>query len=139
MKRKAILAVLLIFSTVLSFAQTYSLKTADGEKCTVTLDGDFVSITEPFFGGYLNKIVIPKKYFHSTSEKILVSFEEGARSVINNPPYMETHDSIFIIENKTDTTIMGFLSGMAVYHMQIIQGIWLYKKDVDEIARKLGI
>ena len=69
MKRNITLAALLIFSTVLSFAQTYSLKTTDGEKCTVTLDGDFVSITEPFFGGYLNKIVIPKKYFHSTSEK----------------------------------------------------------------------
>jgi len=119
------------------FAQSFTLKTADKNPCKITLNGDFIIIEETLLGGYINRITIPKTKF--TAIKTMVSFEEGCKSVINNLPYMETTDSIYIVEEQNNPQVIGYLSSMAVYQQKIIMGIWLNKKDIDAIAKKLKL
>lgn len=131
----SLLGLLLVASAI--FAQSFTLKTADKTPCTITLDGDFIVIEESLFGGYINRITIPKSQFTSTKAKI--DSEQGAKSVINNQPYMEFSDVIYIIEDQNNTSIVGFLSGRAVYQQNPVLGIWLYKKDIADIAKKLKL
>lgn len=133
--KKNISVLLMVFVASVLFAQTYSLKTADKNPGTVTLDGEKIIIEETLFGGYINRIIIPKKEFTSISVRI----DEGGRSVINNQPHMETSDIIYIIENLKDASIVGYLSGRAVHQQKYVNGIWLYKKDVARIAKKLNL
>ena len=124
---------LLIASAV--FAQSFSLKTSDKTPCTVTLNGDFIVIEETLFGGYINRIT--KSQFTSTKAKI--DSEHGGKSVINNKPFMESGDVIYIMEDQKNSSIVGFLSGRAVYQQNPVLGIWLYKKDIAAIAKKLKL
>lgn len=126
---------LLIASAV--FAQSFSLKTSDKTPCTVTLNGDFIVIEETLLGGYTNRITIPKLQFTSTKAKI--DSEQGGKSVINNKPFMESGDVIYIMEDQKNSSIVGFLSGRAVYQQNPVLGIWLYKKDIAAIAKKLKL
>lgn len=126
-----------LFLATIVFAQTFTLKTADKNPCKITLNGDFIIIEETLLGGYINRITIPKTKF--TATKIMISFEEGCKSVINNPAYMETTDNIYIIEDQNNPQVIGYLSSMAVYQQKIIMGIWLNKKDIDAIAKKLKL
>ena len=84
--------------------------------------------------GYINRITIAKSKF--TSTKAQVTSDEGGKSVINNQPHMESSDLIYIIEDSNNTSIIGYLSGRAVYQQKSINGIWLYKKDIAAIAKK---
>ena len=136
MKKLISLLGLLLVASALS-AQSFTLKTADKTPCTITLDGDYVVIEESLFGGYINRITIPKSQFTSTKAKI--DSEQGAKSVINNQPYMEFSDVIYIIEDQNNTSIVGFLSGRAVYQQNPVLGIWLYKKDIADIAKNLKL
>ena len=122
---------------VATFSQSYSFKSADKNPCTVTLKGDFVVIEETLFGGYINRITIPKSKFTLTNGK--VSSEEGGKSVINNQPHMEASDTIYFMEDQKNPSMVGYLSSMAVYQGKSIMGIWLYKKDIAFIAKKLGL
>lgn len=136
MKKLISLLGLLFLATVV-FAQSFTLKTADKNPCKITLEGDFIIIEETLLGGYINRITIPKTKF--TATKVLVSSDEGCKSVINNPAYMETTDNIYIIEDQNDPNVVGYLSSMAVYQQKIIMGIWLNKKDIQAIAKKLKL
>ena len=131
----SLLGLLLIASAV--FAQSLTLKTADKTPCTITLNGDFIVIEETLLGGYVNRITIPKSQFTSTKAKI--DSEQGGKSVINNKPFMESGDVIYIIEDQKNPSIVGFLSGRAVYQQNPVIGIWLYKKDIAAIAKKLKL
>lgn len=131
----SLLGLLLIASAV--FAQKFELKTADKTPCTITLNGDFIVIEETLFGGYINRITIPKSQFTSTKAKI--DSEQGGKSVINNQPFMESGDVIYIMEDQKNSSIVGFLSGRAVYQQNPVLGIWLYKKDIASIAKKLKL
>lgn len=131
----SLLGLLLIGSAV--FAQSFTLKTADKTPCTITLNGDFIVIEETLLGGYINRITIPKSQFTSTKAKI--DSEQGGKSVINNKPFMESGDVIYIIEDQKNPSIVGFLSGRAVYQQNPVIGIWLYKKDIAAIAKKLKL
>lgn len=131
----SLLGLLLIGSAV--FAQSFTLKTADKTPCTITLNGDFVVIEETLLGGYINRITIPKSQFTSTKAKI--DSEQGGKSVINNKPFIESGDVIYIIEDQKNPSIVGFLSGRAVYQQNPVIGIWLYKKDIAAIAKKLKL
>lgn len=131
----SLLGLLLIASAV--FAQSFTLKTADKTPCTITLNGDFIVIEETLLGGYINRITIPKSQFTSTKAKI--DSEQGGKSVINNKPFMESCDVIYIIEDQKNPSIVGFLSGRAVYQQNPVIGIWLYKKDIAAIAKKLKL
>lgn len=128
----SLLGLLLIASAV--FAQSFTLKTADKTPCTITLNGDFIVIEETLLGGDINRITIPKSQFTSTKAKI--DSEQGGKSVINNKPFMESGDVIYIIEDQKNPSIVGFLSGRAVYQQNPVIGIWLYKKDIAAIAKK---
>ena len=136
MKKLISLLGLLFLATVV-FAQSFTLKTADKNPCKITLEGDFIIIEETLLGGYINRITIPKTKF--TATKVLVSSDEGCKSVVNNPAYMETTDNIYIIEDQNDPNVVGYLSSMAVYQQKIIMGIWLNKKDIQAIAKKLKL
>lgn len=131
----SLLGLLLIASAV--FAQGFTLKTADKTPCTITLNGDFIVIEETLLGGYINRITIPKSQFTSTKAKI--DSEQGGKSVINNKPFMESGDVIYIMEDQKNSEIVGFLSGRAVYQQNPVIGIWLYKKDIAAIAKKLKL
>lgn len=131
----SLLGLLLIASAV--FAQSFTLKTADKTPCTITLNGDFIVIEETLLGGYINRITIPKSQFTSTKAKI--DSEQGGKSVINNKPFMESGDVIYIMEDQKNSEIVGFLSGRAVYQQNPVIGIWLYKKDIAAIAKKLKL
>lgn len=131
----SLLGLLLIASAV--FAQSFTLKTADKTPCTITLNGDFIVIEETLLGGYINRITIPKSQFTSTKAKI--DSEQGGKSVINNKPFMESGDVIYIMEDQKNSEIVGFLSGRAVYQQNPVIGIWLYKKDIAVIAKKLKL
>lgn len=131
----SLLGLLLIGSAV--FAQSFTLKTADKTPCTITLNGDFIVIEETLLGGYINRITIPKSQFTSTKAKI--DSEQGGKSVINNKPFMESGDIIYIMEDQKNSSIVGFLSGRAVYQQNPVLGIWLYKKDIAAIAKKLKL
>ncbi len=131
----SLLGLLLIASAV--FAQSFTLKTADKTPCTITLNGDFIVIEETLLGGYINRITIPKSQFTSTKAKI--DSEQGGKSVINNKPFMESSDIIYIMEDQKNSSIVGFLSGRAVYQQNPVLGIWLYKKDIAAIAKKLKL
>lgn len=131
----SLLGLLLIASAV--FAQSFTLKTADKTPCTITLNGVFIVIEETLLGGYINRITIPKSQFTSTKAKI--DSEQGGKSVINNKPFMESGDVIYIIEDQKNPSIVGFLSGRAVYQQNPVIGIWLYKKDIAAIAKKLKL
>ena len=131
----SLLGLLLIGSAV--FAQSFTLKTADKTPCTITLNGDFIVIEETLLGGYINRITIPKSQFTSTKAKI--DSEQGGKSVINNKPFMESGDVIYIMEDQKNSEIVGFLSGRAVYQQNPVIGIWLYKKDIAAIAKKLKL
>lgn len=131
----SLLGLLLIGSAV--FAQSFTLKTADKTPCTITLNGDFIVIEETLLGGYINRITIPKSQFTSTKAKI--DSEQGGKSVINNKPFMESGDVIYIMEDQKNSEIVGFLSGRAVYQQNPVLGIWLYKKDIAAIAKKLKL
>ena len=131
----SLLGLLLIASAV--FAQSFTLKTADKTPCTITLNGDFIVIEEILLGGYINRITIPKSQFTSTKAKI--DSEQGGKSVINNKPFMESGDVIYIMEDQKNSEIVGFLSGRAVYQQNPVIGIWLYKKDIAAIAKKLEL
>ena len=120
-----------------SICSVFSLKTADKTPCTVTLNGDFIVIEETLLGGYITRITIPKSKFTSTGTK--VTSDEGGKSVINNKPFMESGDVIYIIEDQKNTSIVGFLSGRAYYQQNPVMGIWLYKKDIQAIAKKLKL
>ena len=135
--KKIISLLALLFLTTVVFAQSFTLKTADKNPCKITLDGDFIIIEETLLGGYINRITIPKTKF--TAIKTMVPTEEGCKSVINNPPYMETTDNIYIVEEQNNPQVIGYLSSMAVYQQKIIMGIWLNKKDIDAIAKKLKL
>ena len=119
------------------FAQSYSVKSADENPVKVTLKGETIVIEETLFGGYINRITIPKSKF--TATKARVTAEEGGKSVINNQPHMEMTDMIYITENSNNPSMIGFLSSMAVYREECIMGIWLYKKDIAAIAKKLKL
>ena len=131
----SLLGLLLIASAV--FAQSFTLKTADKTPCTITLNGDFIVIEETLLGGYINRITIPKSQFTSTKAKI--DSEQSGKSVINNKPFMESGDIIYIMEDQKNSEIVGFLSGRAVYQQNPVIGIWLYKKDIAAIAKKLKL
>lgn len=131
----SLLGLLLIGSAV--FAQSFTLKTADKTPCTITLNGDFIVIEETLLGGYINRITIPKSQFTSTKAKI--DSEQGGKSVINNKPFMESGDIIYIMEDQKNSSIVGFLSGRAFYQQNPVLGIWLYKKDIAAIAKKLKL
>lgn len=131
----SLLGLLLIASAV--FAQSFTLKTADKTPCTITLNGDFIVIEETLLGGYINRITIPKSQFTSTKAKI--DSEQDGKSVINNKPFMESGDVIYIMEDQKNSEIVGFLSGRAVYQQNPVIGIWLYKKDIAAIAKKLKL
>ena len=131
----SLLGLLLIASAV--FAQSFTLKTADKTPCTITLNGDFIVIEETLLGGYINRITIPKSQFTSTKAKI--DSEQGGKSVINNKPFMESGDVIYIMEDQKNSSIVVFLSGRAVYQQNPVLGIWLYKKDIAAIAKKLKL
>ena len=131
----SLLGVLFLATSV--FAQTFTLKTADKTPCKITLNGDFIIIEETLLGGYINRITIPKNRF--TETKTMVPVEEGCKSVINNPSYMETTDNIIIVEDSNNPSVIGYLSSMAVYQQKIIMGIWLNKKDIEAIAKKLKL
>lgn len=131
----SLLGLLLIASAV--FAQSFTLKTADKTPCTITLNGDFIVIEEILLGGYINRITIPKSQFTSTKAKI--DSEQGGKSVINNKPFMESGDVIYIMEDQKNSEIVGFLSGRAVYQQNPVLGIWLYKNDIAAIAKKLKL
>lgn len=135
--KKIISLLALLFLTTVVFAQSFTLKTADKNPCKITLDGDFIIIEETLLGGYINRITLPKTKF--TAIKTMVPTEEGCKSVINNPPYMETTDNIYIVEEQNNPQVIGYLSSMAVYQQKIIMGIWLNKKDIDAIAKKLKL
>ena len=134
-KITSLLAVLFIATAV--FAQSFKLKTADNTPCTVTLDGEFIVIEEALYGGYITRITIPKAKF--TSINIKIASEEGGKSVINNKPYMESSDYIYILEDQKNKSITGFISGRAYYQQNPVMGIWLYKKDIETIAKKLKL
>ena len=127
----------LLFLATTVFAQSFTLKTADKTPCKITLNGDFIIIEETLLGGYINRITIPKNRF--TETKAMVPVEEGCKSVINNPSYMETTDNIIIVEDSNNPSVIGYLSSMAVYQQKIIMGIWLNKKDIEAIAKKLKL
>lgn len=127
----------LLFIATAVFAQSFTLKTADKTPCTVTLNGDFIVIEETLLGDYITCITIPKSKFTSTGTK--VTSDEGGKSVINNKPFMESGDVIYIIEDQKNTSIVGFLSGRAYYQQNPVMGIWLYKKDIQAIAKKLKL
>lgn len=131
----SLLGLLLIASAV--FAQSFTLKTADKTPCTITLNGDFIVIEETLLGGYINRITIPKSQFTSTKAKI--DSEQDGKSVINNKPFMESGDVIYIMKDQKNSEIVGFLSGRAVYQQNPVIGIWLYKKDIAAIAKKLKL
>ena len=131
----SLLGLLLIASA--AFAQSFNLQTADKTPCTITLNGDFIVIEETLLGGYINRITIPKSQFTSTKAKI--DSEQGGKSVINNKPFMESGDVIYIIEDQKNPSIVVFLSGRAVYQQNPVIGIWLYKKDIAAIAKKLKL
>lgn len=131
----SLLGLLLIASA--AFAQSFNLQTADKTPCTITLNGDFIVIKETLLGGYINRITIPKSQFTSTKAKI--DSEQGGKSVINNKPFMESGDVIYIMEDQKNSSIVGFLSGRAVYQQNPVIGIWLYKKDIAAIAKKLKL
>lgn len=131
----SLLGLLLIASAV--FAQSFTLKTADKTPCKITFNGDFVIIEETLLGGYINRITIPKSQFNSTKAKI--DSEQGGKSVINNKPFMESGDVIYIMEDQKNSEIVGFVSGRAVYQQNPVIGIWLYKKDIAAIAKKLKL
>ncbi len=131
----SLLGLLLIASAV--FAQSFTLKTADKTPCKITLNDDFIVIEETLLGGYINRITIPKSQFTSTKAKI--DSEQGGKSVINNKPFMESGDVIYIMEDQKNSEIVGFLSGRAVYQQNPVIGIWLYKKDIAAIAKKLKL
>lgn len=131
----SLFGLLLIASAV--FAQSFNLKTADKTPCTITLNGDFIVIEETLFGGYINRITIPKSQFTSTKAKI--DSEHGGKSVINNQPFMESGDVIYIMEDQKNSSIVGFLSVRAVYQQNPVLGIWLHKKDIAAIAKKLKL
>ena len=116
--KKIISLLALLFLTTVVFAQSFTLKTADKNPCKIILENDFIIIEETLLGGYINRITIPKTKF--TAIKTMVSFEEGCKSVINNPPYMETTDSIYIVEEQNNPQVIGYLSSMAVYQQKII-------------------
>lgn len=136
MKKLISLMVLLFIATAV-FAQSFKIKTADNTPCTVTLDGDFIVIEEALYGGYITRITIPKTKFTSTKAKI--DSEEGGKSVINNKPHMESGDVIYILEDQKNTSIIGFISGRAYYQQNPVMGIWLYKKDIETIAKKIKL
>lgn len=50
---------------------------------------------------------------------------------------MESGDVIYIMEDQKNSEIVGFLSGRAVYQQNPVIGIWLYKKDIAAIAKKI--
>ena len=126
------------FIALSMFAQSYSVKSVDENPVKVTLKGETIVIEETLFGGYINRITIPKSKF--TATKARVTAEEGGKSVINNQPHMEMTDMIYnIIENSNNPSMIGFLSSMAVYREEGIMGIWLYKKDIAAIAKKLKL
>ena len=52
---------------------------------------------------------------------------------------MESGDVIYIIEDQKNTSIVGFLAGRAYYQQNPVMGIWLYKKDIQAIAKKLKL
>lgn len=135
--KKLISLLTLLFIATAVFAQSFKIKTADNTPCTVTLDGEFIVIEEALYGGYITRITIPKLKF--TSINIKIASEEGGKSVINNKPYMESSDYIYIIEDQKNTSIVGFLSGRAYYQQNPVMGIWLYKKDIQAIAEKLKL
>lgn len=135
--KKIIYLLGLLFIATAAFGESFTLKTADKTPCTVTLNGDFIVIEETLLGGYITRITIPKSKFTSTGIKI--SSEEGSKSVINNKPYMESSDVIYIIEDQKNTSIVGFLSGRAYYQQNPVMGIWLYKKDIQAISKKLKL
>lgn len=135
--KKIISLLALLFLTTVVFAQSFTLKTADKNPCKITLNGDFIIIEETLLGGYINRITLPKTKF--TAIKTMVPTEEGCKSVINNPPYMETTDNIYIVEEQNNPQVIGYLSSMAVYQQKIIMGIWLNKKDIETIAKKLRL
>lgn len=111
----------LLFIATAVFAQSFTLKTADKTPCTVTLNGDFIVIEETLLGGYITRITIPKSKFTFTGTK--VTSDEGGKSVINNKPFMESGDVIYIIEDQKNTSIVGFLSGRAYYQQNPVMGI----------------
>ena len=135
--KKIISLLALLFIATSVFAQSFKIKTADNTPCTVTLDGDFIVIEETLYGGYITRITIPKTKFTSTKAKI--DSEEGGKSVINNKPHMESGDVIYILEDQKNTSIIGFISGRAYYQQNPVMGIWLYKKDIETIAKKLKL
>ena len=135
--KKIISLLALLFIATAVFAQSFKIKTADNTPCTVTLDGDFIIIEETLYGGYITRITIPKTKFTSTKAKI--DSEEGGKSVINNKPHMESGDVIYIIEDQKNTSIIGYISGRAYYQQNPVMGIWLYKKDIETIAKKLKL
>lgn len=65
------------------------------------------------FCGYINRITIAMSKF--TSTKAQVTSDEGGKSVIKNQPHMESSDLVFIMEDSNNTSIVGYLSGRAVY------------------------
>ena len=81
--------------------------------------------------------ILSKSQFTSTKAKI--DSEQGGKSVINNQPFMESGDVIYIMEDQKNSSIVGFLSGRAVYQQNPVLGIWLYKKDIASIAKKLKL
>lgn len=135
--KKIISLLALLFIATAVFAQSFKIKTADNTPCTVTLDGDFIIIEETLYGGYITRITIPKTKFTSTKAKI--DSEEGGKSVINNKPHMESGDVIYIIEDQKNTSIIGYISGRAYYQQNPVMGIWLYKKDIETIAKKIKL
>ena len=135
--KKIISLLALLFIATAVFAQSFKIKTADNTPCTVTLDGDFIVIEETLYGGYITRITIPKTKFTSTKAKI--DSEEGGKSGINNKPHMESGDVIYILEDQKNTSIIGFISGRAYYQQNPVMGIWLYKKDIETIAKKLKL
>ena len=52
---------------------------------------------------------------------------------------MESGDVIYIMEDQKNSEIVGFLSGRAVYQQNPVLGIWLHKKDIAAIAKKLKL
>lgn len=136
MKKLASVFVMLIVAAA-AFSQTYTLKTADKNPCKVTLSGDKIVIEETLSGGFINRITIPKSKFTETNAK--VTSEEGGKSVINNKPHMEASDMIVITVDGNNNSVVGYLSSMALYQQKPIMGIWLYKKDIAFIAKKLKL
>ena len=110
----------MVFVASVLFAQTYSFKSADKNPCKVTLNGETIIIEETLFGGYINRITIPKSKF--TSTKAQVTSDEGGKSVINNQPHMES-----IISRKSGQKIPK------------IANLQYYKSKANYGTKKKGI